>query len=117
MDELDELRAKRERLTAELWDVMGALQMENAKKAGYRAKKMPSRVDLAGTGDPLSLTEEARHAFIANRFGTTFQRSYNTISISGAPQLVHNDRKYRRRATDMTRYSEALARSSKMMKR
>ena len=43
-----------------------------------------------------------------NRFGTTSQRSYNSISISGAPQLVNNDRRYARKATELTRYGELV---------
>ena len=42
MDEMEFLREKKERLTAELWDVMGELSMEAAKRAGHRMEKMPS---------------------------------------------------------------------------
>lgn len=114
VDEMDFLRTKKERLTAELWDVMGALSMEAARRAGHKTEEMPSRAKLVGTGKPLSLTQAAQHAFLCNRFGTTSQRSYNTISISGAPQLVNNDRRYARKTTDMSRYGEARAKSMKM---
>lgn len=114
VDEMEYLRDKKERLTAELWDVMGEMSMEAAKRAGHRLEPMPSRARLAGTGAPLSLTLEAQQAFNRNRFGTTSQRTYNSISISGAPQLLNNDRRYARKATDMTRYGEARARSMKM---
>ena len=117
VDEMDFLRDKKERLTAELWDVMGELSMEAARRAGHKTKAMPRRTELVGTGAPLSLTQAAQHAFLCNRFGTTSQRTYNTISISGAPQLVNNDRRYARKATDMTRYGEARARAMKMTMR
>ena len=94
--------------------MMGELSMEAAKRAGHRMEKMPSRAKLAGTGAPLSLTTEAQHAFMRNRIGTTSQRSYNSISISGAPQLVNNDRRYARKATELTRSGEARARSMKI---
>ena len=117
VDEMDFLRTKKERLTAELWDVMGELSMEAARRAGHKTEEMPSRAKLVGTGNPLSLTQAAQHAFLRNRFGTTSQRTYNTISISGAPQLVNNDRRYARKITDMSRYGEARARAKSMKMR
>jgi hypothetical protein len=104
IDELELLREKREMLTQQLWGVMGDIQMANAKKAGYKIESLPKPLDV-------QVSRENAHAYMRNRFGTTSQQSWCLETIAVQPQLVDNNRKFRRRVTDMTRYSEALAKS------
>ena len=112
VDELDLLRRKKERLTAELWNVMGEMQMAVARKAGHSPTKIPLRNgNLETAAGPVALQRESSHAYFRNRFGTTAQQSYNTESLNAPPQLLKVNRKYRRRVTDMTRYGEARAKA------
>jgi hypothetical protein len=108
IDEMEVLRQRRDELTQQLWGVMGDLQMARAKQAGHSIKKIPSPVDAlesCGRGgiDRGSISEENRHAYMRNRFGTTSQQSWCTETITGLPQLNNTDRKHRRRVTDVSR--------------
>ena len=116
IDELELLREKREMLTQQLWGVMGDIQMANAKKAGYKIESLPKPLDVQVSRGTVknaanALNEKNAHAYMRNRFGTTSQQSWCLETIAVQPQLVDNNRKFRRRVTDMTRYSEALAKS------
>ena len=112
IDELELLREKREMLTQQLWGVMGDIQMANAKKAGYKIESLPKPLDVqVSRGTVHNITTENAHAYMRNRFGTTSQQSWCLETIAVQPQLVDNNRKFRRRVTAMTRYSEALAKS------